>query len=69
VVGLEVNTKNTKYVFVFLHQSGHHNLLTANKSFENMAKMRTGYLWLRVGTSCQHDNEPSIYINGGEFIG
>jgi hypothetical protein len=32
----------------------------------------TGFIWLRIGTSgegsCEHDNEPSGSIKGGEFL-
>jgi hypothetical protein len=33
--------------------------------------MWTGFIWLRIGTSgrsCEHDNEPSGSIKGGEFV-
>jgi hypothetical protein len=41
-VGLEVNTEKTKYIVTFCHQNAGkiHNLLTANKSFENMVKFK-----------------------------
>jgi len=41
-VGLEVNTKKTSYMVVSHHQSvgQNHNLLTTNKSFENVAKFK-----------------------------
>jgi hypothetical protein len=32
-------------------------------------KVRTGCIWLRlVAVTCEHSNEPSISIIGGEFI-
>jgi hypothetical protein len=41
-VSLEVNAEKTKYMVVFHHQNaGHgHNLLTANKFFENVAEFK-----------------------------
>jgi hypothetical protein len=41
-VDLEVNTDRTKYRFMSRHQSAgqYHNLLIANKSFENVAEFR-----------------------------
>jgi hypothetical protein len=41
-VGVEVNTEKTKYVVMSSHQNAeeNHNLLIANKSFENMAKFK-----------------------------
>jgi len=41
-VGLEVNTEGTKYSILHRHQNGrqNQNLLTASKSFENMAKFK-----------------------------
>jgi len=42
VLGLEVNTEKSKYMVVSCHQnSGQNlNLLTANKSFENVAQFK-----------------------------
>jgi len=38
-VSSEVNTEKTKYMVMSCHQTEqNHNLLTANKSFENVAK-------------------------------
>jgi hypothetical protein len=39
-VGLEVNTEKAKYMVTSCHQNvgQYHNLLIANKSFENMTK-------------------------------
>jgi hypothetical protein len=41
-VGLEVNTEGTKYMVVSHYQNAgqNHNLLTANKSFENLVKFK-----------------------------
>jgi hypothetical protein len=41
-VGLEVNTEKTKYMVLFRRQNAgqNHNLLTANESFENVAKFK-----------------------------
>jgi hypothetical protein len=43
-VGLEVNIEKTKVSFIFCPQSAerNHNFLTANKSFENVAKLYLG---------------------------
>jgi hypothetical protein len=38
-VGLDVNTEKTKYMVVSRHQNVH-NLLIANKCFENVAKFK-----------------------------
>jgi hypothetical protein len=35
------------------------------------AKVCTGFIWLRIGTSgglCKHDNELSVSIKGDEFL-
>jgi hypothetical protein len=41
-VGIEVNTEKTKNLVMSCHHSGgqNHNLLTANKSFENVSKLK-----------------------------
>jgi hypothetical protein len=41
-VGLEVNTKEPKYMFMSCHQNvgQNHNLLIANNSFENVTKFK-----------------------------
>jgi len=41
-VDLEVNTEKTKYMVVSCHQNveQNHNLLIANKSFENIAEFK-----------------------------
>jgi hypothetical protein len=41
--GLEVNTEKTKYMVMSHHQNleQYHNLLTANKSFQNVAKFKS----------------------------
>jgi hypothetical protein len=48
-VGLEVNTKKTKYMVTSHHQNAgqNHNLLITNKSFENFAKFEAWSLTLR----------------------
>jgi hypothetical protein len=52
VVGLEVNAEETKYMFMSLYQNKgqNHNVKTANKSFENVAKFK--YL----GTTAKSQN-------------
>jgi len=42
VVGLEVNTEKTKYMVMSHHQNAgqNHNLLTANKTFKNLATFK-----------------------------
>jgi hypothetical protein len=39
-VGLELNTDNTKYMLISLHQNAgqNHNIKEANRSFENVGK-------------------------------
>jgi hypothetical protein len=41
-ISLEVNTEKSIYVFMSRHQSAgqNHNLMTANKSFDNVAKIK-----------------------------
>jgi hypothetical protein len=47
-VGLEVNTKKTKYMLLSHHQNAeeNHDIMTANSSFENMAQFK--YLRMTV---------------------
>jgi hypothetical protein len=42
VAGLEVNTENTKYMLLSRHQNEgqSYDIKTANRSFENVAKLR-----------------------------
>jgi hypothetical protein len=50
-VGLEVNAEKTKYLFMFHHQNvgENHNLMIANKFFENTVKSK-----LSLGNACYH---------------
>jgi hypothetical protein len=54
-ISLDVNTEKTKYMVLYCYQSTgqNHNLLTANKSFENVTKFR--YLGATITSqNCVH---------------
>jgi hypothetical protein len=64
-VGLEVNTQKTKHIVVSLHQNvgQDHSLLTANKSFENVARLR--YLGTPVTNRNSNHEEIKSRLNSG----
>jgi hypothetical protein len=36
---------------------------------KQVGKMWSGFIWFRIRTgSCEHGNEPSAFIKGGEFL-
>jgi hypothetical protein len=68
VVDLEVNTEKTKYMAVSHHQNTgqNHDLLTANKSFENMAKFK--YPGTKVTNQNSICEEIKSTLNSGEYL-